>query len=371
METSVTTNLWALVESALNGDLQTVAEAADHCPADLSCFLRGLLLFEAEPEAGKDLFARAARSEDCELADQAAIYEARCFEYTSQWEEGRIMIREVLKRDLTPRLRGHALFVLACLQSNMPKRALGTLDEIEIDHLCAGLKGRVYTVRGRMQGRLKRYDSALIEYAGAVSFYEEAGHITGAAHAHNNRAGIFRRQRNYAEAHESVDTAISLISESDPFMPEFLDQKARIYNDEKNYIHAADLAERASRIASGSTKGHVLCECLCTLGIASAGLKNYATAGAAFARAKEVAEEFNSTEMMLEVAKSRFEAAGMVLKDSEIEMVELALTLCSGSYRAAAERIDFSHTGIMKLLKRNSREWKPKRPKAVISKAHK
>lgn len=354
METQVAINWRAALERAQTGYVYEAAGCFDDNSEAANLF-RGLLVFESEPELGKDLFAKAARSADVELANQAAIYEARSYEYLGQPEEGRILIRDVLKRDLMPHLRAHALFVLAVLQVSTPRRAMTTLNRIKIDDLLPGMKGRVYLLRGKVQSDLGKFGIALIEYAGAASFFEEAGHVQGVAHAYNNLASIYRRLKEFSKAHESVDTAIRLVSQTDPFIPQFLDQKAQIFLAEKNYLDAERIAIKAVGLVHGTNRQNVLCENLCTLGLAYAGLKNYPPAGATFASAKDIADRLDSPDLLLKVARSRRDAAQMVLRDSELEMAELALRLCGGSYRAAAKQLEMTHTGIIKLLKRSSR----------------
>lgn len=357
METKVTTKWQDWVEQAQSGFGESLLLLLNGDSGPEACLIKGLLIFESDPETGKELFAKAGRSSDIDIANQAAIYEARTYEYLGQPDEGKILIREVLKRrDLKPYLRAHALFVFAVFQLPMPKRAMTTLNRIKINVLSASMKGRVFLLRGKVQADLGKLDAALIEYSGAAAYFDEAGHTRGVAHAHNNRASVYRKLKRFTEAHESVDKAISLVPKTDPFIPQFLDQKARVFLAEKKYVDAERVAIKAVGLVHGTDRQRVLCENLCTLGLAYAGLKNYSPAGAAFVGARDIADHLDNPDLLLTVAKARRDAALIFLRDSEIEMAETALMICDGAMRAAAKKIDFSPAGLRKLLKRNSRD---------------
>lgn len=371
METLVTTNWRTLLERAQNGGRAEVASLVMSDSSPEGCLLNGYLIFESRPEKAKEMFAIAKLSNDPDVVCQASIYEARSYEFLGQPDEGKVLIRLLLEQDLKPEFRAQALLVLAVFQISTPKRALTTLEMISLDGLPAGLKARIFILRAKIKSHMNDHGAALIEYAGAAAYFEEDGDTHGIAHVLNNRAAVELRLKMYVEAHNSVDNAISLVPRTFPFLPQFLDLKAQIFLGQQRYIEAQRVAARSVALARAVDRKDVLCENLCTIGLAHAALKDYPRASAAFSEAKDLAEGLDSRDLLFKVASARRNAAQIVVRHAEVEMAELALSLCDGSYRSAAKKIGLTHTGIIKLLARNSRQWKPKKPQSLIRKPFK
>lgn len=366
VETEVSTPEWvALLERVQNGEREIVPGLLVTEDNEVAWLVRGALIYESDPETGKALFARAARSDKRDIADQAAIYEAKAYEFLGQPEEGRILIREALKRNLNPKLRAHALIVSAGLHIHAPKRALRWLEKVCVDELSLGLAARFHTVRARAYRILGKLDMALVDYAGAVAFYEQAGHVAGVAHAYNNVAWVYRSLKRFAEAHESVDKAITLAA-NDPFCAVFFDTKAQIFLDEQKFDEAELLASRAVQLVRGTDRRGVLCEHLCTLGKAYAGQENYAPALITFTEAASLAEQLDDTELLFNVTSACKETAQKYVREADVQLAELAMRMTGGSLRTAAMRLGLTHTGVRKLLARSSRKWKPKIPQRSI-----
>lgn len=367
--TEVTTaEYWVLLERVQNGEREDVVQCLGDDLSLGACLVRGALVYESDPRQGKEFFAKAATSADPVIADQASIYEAKACEFLGQLDEGRKIIRDVLKRDIDARLKAHALIVSAGLHVHAPKRALRALDRVDVKDLSLGMAGRFYTVRGRALRYLGEYDKALIEYAGAVAFYEQAGYFEGVAHASNNLAWVYRSLRRFEEAHDSVDRAISSIGSKDPFLAQFLDTKAQIFLDQKEFDKAAPVALRAVDLLRGSGRGGVLCEHLCTLGRAYAGQEKYEPAVATFANAAGIAEELNDPELLFKVTSARKEAAQKFVREADFQLAELAMRMNNFSTRAAAKKLGLTRQGLQKLLRRNSHRWQPKVPLKSICK---
>lgn len=363
MATRVTTIWRALLEQAQDGKGAEVAEAVAGDQTPEGCLLNGYLIYESEPERAKELFARAKESDDRDVVHQASIYEARSYEWLGQPDEGRILIRFLLEQnDLKSEYRAQALFVLAVLQVNTPKRALATLNQIDLAGLGSGLQGRIFMLRAKLQSDATNYLDALIEYSGAAAFFEEAGHVEGVAHVLNNRASVERKLGLYAEAHHSVDKAISMVSENYPFLAQFLDLKAQIYLSESRHAEAEQIATRAVELVQDTDRRAVLCENLCTLGTACAGQQKFALSFSAYSRAAEIAEQLDDADLLFKVTSARKQSAERFIKEAEVLLAELALKMSEGSLRAAAKKLDISHQGLMKLLKRNSHNRQPRLP---------
>lgn len=367
--TKVATFGWrVLLERAQNGERLAVADClgSDHSPE--ACLVRGALVYESDPAEGKHFFAIAARASDPYVADQARIYEAKACEFLGQQDEGRKLIRDLLKRNLDPRLKYHALIVSAGLHIHAPKRALRALDKINVNALSLGMAGRFYTVRGRAFRYLGEYDKALIAYAGAVAFYEQAGHVHGIAHASNNLAWVYRSLKRFSEAHDAADRAISIVGYEDPFVAQFLDTKAQIFLNEKEFNKAEVVALRALRMVQESGRRGVLCEHFCTLGRAYAGQEKYGLAVSAYVDAAALAEELDDPELLFKAISGCKEMAQKFVRESDLKLAELAMRMDGFSSRAAAKKLGITRQGLQKLLARNSRKWQPKLPQTSICK---
>ena len=367
METQVTS--WReCLDEAENGRADGARRLAASGATQAASLLAGYLIYTARPGDAKDLFAKAQRGNDTEVAQEACVYEARCYEYLGQPDEGLILIRSVIGRDLLPKVRAHALYVLSVFQVG-PARALKALDQIDLSCVTAGRKGRIFQRRARLQADMQKYDQALIDYAGAAAYFEEAGNLAGVAHTHNNRASVYRKLKRFADAHEAADKALSLLPRDDPFEANFLDQKAQVFLAEGKFIDAEPIARRAVSLVENTDRLAVLCENLCTLARAYAGQRNHADASAAFRRAEGIVTSLGNTELQFALTNSRRDAAKEFLRATEVELAELALQMCAGSYRAAAKKLGLTHSGLIKLLARNSRQWKPKKPQSLIYKS--
>lgn len=369
METVVTS--WReCLDDAENGRVLGARRLAASGAGQAASLLAGYLIYTARPGHAKDLFAQAQRGDDVEISQEAYVYEARCYEYLGQPDEGLILIRSVLGRNLLPTVKAHALYVLSVFQVGAA-RSLRTLDQIDLSCVSAGRKGRIFQRRARLEAELGKHDQALIDYAGAAAYFEEAGNLAGVAHTHNNRASVYRKLKRFADAHDAADKALSLLPKGDPFEANFLDQKARVFLDEGRFVEAKPVALRAVALVENTDRVAVLCENLCTLARAYAGQRNHADASASFRRAEAIVANLGNTELQFALTNSRRDAAKEFLRATEVELAELALQMCAGSYRAAAKKLGITHSGLIKLLARNSRRWKPKKPQSIIPKAFK
>lgn len=365
METQVAENEWRELLARAERGLSVTIRPEDSSPE--ACLIKGYLILASRPDEAKDLMAKAQRSLDEEAANLAAVYEARAYEYLGQSEEGRILIKAVLERsNLSHELKAFGVFVLSLFQS--PGRALKTLSEISLDGLAPALKARITHRRARLLSDDKEFDASLIEYAGAIAYFEEAGDRSGLAHTYNNMAGVYRRMKRFDDAHAANYRALALTNPTDTFLPNFLDHKAQILNDEGRYADAEKLARQAVQMVDGTQRASDLCENLCTLGKALAAQGKYLVASETLARAYSIGERLDSQELMFKATKARKECAEMSVNALELKMAELALRMCDGSYRSAGKMLETSHTALIKLLKRNSRQWKPKRPQSIILK---
>lgn len=368
METKVATNWRELLEAAENGHAREICEMLNGDSGAAACLLKGYAIYTARPEEAKDLFAQARRSEQIELSQEAAVFEARCYEYLGQFDNGKVLIRSLLRQKLLPAVHAHALFVFSVLQVGTPVRALKTLLKIRLEDLTLARRARVLYWRAKLQSDLKKFDLALVDYAGAAAYFELAGNLSGVAHAWNNVASVQRKLKRFEDAHESADKALALLPKDDPFLANFLNLKAAILLSERRFAEAESVARRAVGLVEGSDRLGVLCENLCTLARSLAAQRAFADASIMFKRAQEIAEQLDSPHALFTVTSARKDAAQEFIQSAEVELAELALQMCDGSYRTAAKKLDLTHTSIRKILKQSNSKWKRKKPQSLIRK---
>lgn len=363
METAVTSNslraLW-LAQDGLHREAEGLLPKTDVGGEDF--LARGYLSLPRSPDAARDLLAKARRLLSGDLSHLAAVYEARAYEYLGQTSEGRILINAVLKEPLGREVMAQALLVKAVFDAERPMRALSVLSKIDMKGLRPSLKGRVHNQRARMYKELRSFDKALIEYAGAVSFFKAAGDTHGVAHALNNQAAVERKLRLFDKAHRSVDRAMALVAANDPFLAHFIDHKAQIFIDECRFVEAEGWANEAVRLVEDRENISCYIESACTLAQALAGQGKQQEGWRILHSVNAIAMGLDSNELLFKVRETQRTIAERFARSTEVELIELALKLCNGCVRGAAKKLDMTHTGIIKMMKRNNRYWKPKKP---------
>jgi tetratricopeptide (TPR) repeat protein len=144
-------------------------------------------------------------------------------------------------------------------------------------------RGRFHNTRAMALQDLGQHDPAVIEFSGAAAHFEACGNVELQAIAMNNAARSFSLLGNHVLAHESVDKALTLFTDTGN-LGQSHDQKARIFLDEGN----AEAAEIESRVAvellQQVDQPNVLAEALTTHGIALVLCENKTAARLEFER---------------------------------------------------------------------------------------
>lgn len=332
---------------------------------------RGYELLTSKPQDALDLLSEAARTLEGDDRHEAIIYTARAYFNLGQYDEGRVVVIQILREPLSPENRAHALLEWAVLDKDYPKRALAHLNKIDISEVSAGLRARIHNKRARIYSDSKNLDLALIEYAGAAALFEEAGQPEGTAHAFNNQASVYRKLERFEEAHESVNKALQIESQNLMTVSQFRDQKASIYLAEFRFRAAEQWALKALSLVEDTDLHGAIVDALCTLGQAYIGQGRYEQGAASFGRASKIADSVDCAEMAFNILTARKMAVERFLKSIESDRIQLALKMAKDSYRQAAKIMGISHTALMKAMTRNNLSRKPKRPVSIISKPHK
>lgn len=356
----------ALAQNGRRGEAEEML--SDRDVSGEALLARGYLCMASDPGSAKDLLAQSRRLLPTDLSHLAAVYEARAYEYLGQVAEGRVLINEVLKQPLSGEVKAQALLVRAVFYMYAPMRALKSLEQIDLSGLGPGLKGRIHNQRARVFSELQRFDQALLEYAGAASFFEEAGDFAGVAHAYNNQAAVERKLLKFADAHESVDRALALATADDPFIPAFMDHKAQIFLQQNQTVEAETWARKAVALTNAAQQTASYIECTCTLAYAVALQERYPEASLLFSEIYTLARSLDSNELLFRITAIRKQLAEDFAKRSELELMERALAITNGSYRGAAKLLNMTHPALIKALKQSRLSWKPKKPRSVIRK---
>jgi tetratricopeptide (TPR) repeat protein len=136
-------------------------------------------------------------------------------------------------------------------------------------------------------------DRALVEYAAATHYFEQAEHARYLAAAENNFAFFLFKRKRYAEAHTHLDSARALFARlRDAVHTAQVDEtRARVLLAEGRASEAEAAARRAARALDAGGELAIFAEALATQGTALARLGRTGEARAVLRRAAQVAEQ--------------------------------------------------------------------------------
>lgn len=313
---------------------------------------QGFSLMASRPEQAHDLLTKAERELSGEPAEWAAVYGARCYEFLGQFDEGLIVIRDVLKRVKFPGPKAYGQYVRAIFTRNH-RSALKILEAIKIDQANVSLQARVHNQIAVNCRQLKRHDRALVEYAGAAALFEEAGDLKGSAHAHNNRAGVLTELAQYAAAHESADKAISLIEKGDPFLADFYDQKAQILNAQGEYSNATYYSGLALKLLDGSSRYRTIAGCLVTRSRGLGGIGSYIEAINDLVKVEDIGLRLGDESLLFEAWNNIWELSEELVKYAHTKAVEKSLSVSNNNLKRAAKLMKVSRQAVRQFMKTN------------------
>ena len=151
---------------------------------------------------------------------------------------------------------------------------------------------------GAMEKRQDYIDRALIEFAAASYYFEQAGHRRYQACVENNLGMLFGTARKFAEAHEHLDRAQALFTsmKDQVHTAQVDDTRAKVLLAEGRTAEAERLVRSAVQTLERGGEQSLLAEALTTHGIALARGGKHRVARLTLQRAIEVAQNAGDTE---------------------------------------------------------------------------
>jgi two-component system, chemotaxis family, chemotaxis protein CheY len=245
-----------------------------------------------------------------EKAAEAQMELGHCY-----WREGAFDNAHVLLREASDRLpdgdtKAVTLLRLAAVEGSLKRYN----DALRIDLEAAPLfdkstnnahKGKFYNQfgfvlknLGAMEKRQDYIDRALIEFAAASFYFEQAGHTRYQACVENNLGMLFGTARKFPEAHEHLDRAQALFTsmKDQVHTAQVDDTRAKVLLAEGRTAEAERLVRSAVQILERGGEQSLLAEALTTHGIALARVGKHGVARLTLQRATEVAQNAGDTE---------------------------------------------------------------------------
>jgi CheY-like chemotaxis protein/tetratricopeptide (TPR) repeat protein len=269
---------------------------------------------EGAQETAKDLITESIRRYEA-LQDTGKVAEAQtelgyCYWRQGRFDEARVILQEALSQLTDGEDRAIALLRLAIVEGSLKRYN----DALRIDLEAAPLfdkstnnahKGKFHNQfgfvlknLGAMEKRQDYIDRALIEFAAASFYFEQAGHRRYQGCVENNLGMLFGTARKFPEAHEHLDRAQALFTGmKDIARTAGVDEtRARVLLAEGRTPEAEKLVRSAVQILERGDEQSLLAEALTTHGIALARGGKHRVARLTLQRAIEVAQNAGDTE---------------------------------------------------------------------------
>lgn len=324
---------------------------------------------ENAQETAKNLISRSIAIFEA-LNDLKKVAEARteialCYRREGALDEARIIFREALARldNSDGDLKAVALLRSAVLEqiANRLNDALHILTSAAPLFEASNnqtLKGRFHNEFGMVlkdlgaaEKRQDYIDRALIEFAAASFYFEEAGHGRYQACVENNLGFLYAIIGKFVEAHERLDRAQALFTHLNDtvHLAQVEETRARVMLAEGAVAKAEKLAKSAVRMLERGGEQSLLAEALTTHGIGLARLGNEMQARTVFERGIAIAEQAGDLESAGLAALTLFEQLAEQLSDDEIcEILDCAYE-CLRDTTNAATRNRLMHSGFRAL----------------------
>lgn len=170
------------------------------------------------------------------------------------------------------------------------------------------------------ENRKDYVDRALIEYAAASYYFEQAGHAHHQACVENNLGFLFGTIGKFAKAHEHLDRAQALLTslKDSVHLAQVDNTRAQVLLEQRREAEAEKLARMAVRVLERGGEQSLYAEALTTHGIALARLGKPANAHEVLEKAFTVAREAGDLESAGQAALTMIEEVGSHLLESEV-----------------------------------------------------
>lgn len=250
--------------------------------------------------------------EQTERAAEARSDLANCYWREGAFDDARVILQEALSglAEVTGDVRATALLRSAVVESDNKRYH----DALRIHDNAAAffgsitnnvLKGKFHHLRGKAlknlgtaEQRRDYIDQALIEYAAASIYFEEARLSIHQACVENNLGFLFGTIGKFNEAHEHLDRAQALFTtlKDKVHLAQVDETRARVMLAQKRATEAKKFAAAAVRALEKGGEQSLLAEALTTQGIAFARLGDKGSARTALDSAATVAEQAGDPE---------------------------------------------------------------------------
>jgi CheY-like chemotaxis protein len=272
---------------------------------------------EGAQEAAKNLISESVRRfealHDIKKTAEAQTDLALCYWREGAFSEARAWLQEALDRlpaGTNNEVRAIALLRLAIVE----KTANRHNDALRIHTEAAPLfdaisnpahKGRFHNSfanvlknLGAAEKREDYIDRALVEFAAASFYFEEAGHTRYQACVENNLGMLFGTARKFPEAHQHLDRAQALFTamKDSVHTAQVDDTRAKVLLAEGRIREAERLVRLAVKTLEKGGEQSLLAEALTTHGVALARMGHHRVARLTLQRAIEVAQNAGDSE---------------------------------------------------------------------------
>ena len=282
-----------------------------------------------------------------EKISEAQIDLAYCYWRQGAFDEARDLLQEALARpglDNDIRAIGivrsaiveeSAMRLHDCLYICTVNRGFfETLSNIAVKGKFHNEFGMVLKDLGVAEQRQDYFDRALIEFAAAGIYFQQANLSRHQACVENNIGFLFGAIKKFPEAHEHLDRAQALFTSlKDKAHNAQVDEtRARVMIAEGHFAKAEKLINGAVRILEEGGEQSLLAEALTTQGIVLAGLQKYDQSNTVLNRAAEIADHVGDRESAGLALVTLIEQLGHRLSNEQLCMaVERAGTLLETS----------------------------------------
>ena len=245
-----------------------------------------------------------------EKAAEAQMELGHCYWREGAFDNARVLLKEASERLPDGDIKAVTLLRLAAVEGSLKRYN----DALRIDIEAAPLfdkstndahKGKFHNQfgfvlknLGAMEKRQDYIDRALIEFAAASFYFEQAGHTRYQACVENNLGMLFGTARKFPEAHEHLDRAQALFTsmKDQVHTAQVDDTRAKVLLAEGRTTEAERLVRSAVQIIERGGEQSLLAEALTTHGIALARAGKHRVARLTLQRAIEVAQNAGDTE---------------------------------------------------------------------------
>lgn len=260
-------------------------------------------------EQAKDMLSEAAREFEA-LGMSRKVAECRyelgvCYWWLGAHDEARVVMREAVSllsdEDVELAAKIHLRRAVVEVWAGRYYEAVGILEESKAVFLSTNdaLKGRWHGKMGVVlekladaEGNQENYDRAIIEYTAAIYHYEAARHERYCAVNLNNLAMLLYKLGRYADAHENLDRAQSVLTrlKDTGTLAQVDETRAQVLVAEKRYRDADRILAGVVKAFEVGGEQALLAEAYTLQGIVWARLRAFDGSLAVIRKAVETAE---------------------------------------------------------------------------------